>query len=87
MGALAWVLIRNALKIEEGMMLIEKALEADPGNAMLLHQQGYGFYIQGNYNAALFNLYSARELYQQFNFEINNHIEMVEDALATLAQE
>lgn len=83
LGALAWVLIQNALKIDEGMDLIEQAIEADPNNAIYLHQQGYGFYVKGNYEDALFNLYSARDLYQQYSFELNSHIEMVEQAIAS----
>lgn len=84
MGALAWTLICNALKINEGMDLMEKALEADPLNATLLHCQGCGYYIQGNYQEALTNLYIARDLYQQFNFDVNSHIKMAEEALASL---
>ena len=83
MGALAWVLIQNALKIDEGMALIEQANEADPNNAIFLHQQGYGYYVKGNYEDALFNLYNARDLYQQYRFELNSHIELVEEAIAS----
>jgi len=84
LGALAWALIRNALKIDEGMALIEHAIEADPNNAIFIHQQGYGFYIKGNYEDALFNLYNARELYEQYSYELNNHIQMVVEAIADL---
>ena len=84
LGALAWVLIQNALKIDEGMALIEQAIEADPNNAIFLHQQGYGYYVKGNYEDALFNLYNARDLYQQYSFELNSHIELVEEAIASL---
>jgi tetratricopeptide (TPR) repeat protein len=83
LGALAWVLIQNALKIDEGMALMEKALEADPTNAIYLHQQGYGYYMKGKYEDALSKLYTARDLYQQYSYELNNHIAMVEQALAS----
>lgn len=83
LGALAWVLIQNALKIDEGMALIEQAIEADPTNAIFLHQQGYGFYVKGNYDDALYNLYNARDLYQQYSFELISHIELVEQAIAS----
>lgn len=82
-GALAWVLIQNALRINEGMTLMEKAIEADPLNAIFLHQQGYGFFRKGEYESALNNLYTARELYQEYSFELDNHIRMVEDAIAS----
>jgi tetratricopeptide (TPR) repeat protein len=87
MGALAWVLIKNALRIDEGMALIERAIEADPGNAVYIHQQGYGFYMKGNYEDALFNLYNARELYQEYSYELDTHILMVEEAIARLAEQ
>jgi tetratricopeptide (TPR) repeat protein len=82
LGALAWVLIQNALKIDEGMTLMGKALEADPTNAVYLHQQGYGYYMKGNYEAALNNLFRARDLYRQYSFELTKHITMVEQAMA-----
>lgn len=83
LGALAWVLIQNKLKINEGMALMEKALEADPTNAIYLHQQGYGYYMKGKYEDALSNLHMARDLYQQYSYELNNHIAMVEQAMAS----
>jgi cytochrome c-type biogenesis protein CcmH/NrfG len=83
LGALAWVLIQNALRIDEGMAMIEKAIEADPANAIFLHQQGYGFYLKGNYEDALFNLYNARDLYKLYSFELLSHIELVEQAIAS----
>ena len=83
LAALAWVLIQNALKIDEGMALIKQAIEADPTNAIFLHQQGYGFYMKGNYDDALYNLYNARDLYQQYSFELISHIELVEQAIAS----
>lgn len=86
LGSLAWVLIRNALKIEEGMSLIEQAIEADPNNAIYIHQQGYGFYMKGKYEDALFNLYNAHKLYEHYSYELDNHILMVEEAIASLEQ-
>jgi len=86
MGSLAWVLIRNALKIKEGMELIERAIAADPYNAVFIHQQGYGHYLQGNHQAALHNLHRARELYPGYSYELENHIGLVEEALASREQ-
>jgi cytochrome c-type biogenesis protein CcmH/NrfG len=82
-GALAWVLIQNALRYKEGMALMEQAIAKDPQNPVFIHQQGYGYYIMGEYERSLKNLYAARELYQEYNFELNNHISMVEEALAS----
>ena len=82
MGALAWVLILNVLKLDEGLQLMQQAIESDPGNALLIHQQGYGFYQKGNFEDALFNLYNAKELYQDYSYELQNHIILVENAIA-----
>ena len=82
-GALAWVLIQNALRLNEGMSLMEEALEADPQNPVFLHQQGYGYYRKENYNQALVNLYTAKRLYQEYSFELDEHIRMVEEAIVS----
>ncbi len=84
MGALAWVLIMNALRINEGMALMRKAIEADPENPVYIHQLGYAYYIKGKYEDALENLYSAKDLYQEYSFELDNHIRLVEEAIALL---
>lgn len=84
MGALAWVLIMNALRINEGMALMRKAIEADPGNPVYIHQLGYAYYIKGDYKDALENLLAAKELYQEYSYELNNHIRLVEEAIALL---
>lgn len=80
-GCLAWSLIQNALKINEGMTLMEQAIAADPDNPTYIHQQGYGYYTKGNLEQALTNLNTARNLYQEYNYDLDNHIKMVEDAL------
>ncbi len=87
MGYLAWVLIQNSLRIDEGMALMAKAIEADPENAIYIHQQGYGYFMKGKYEDALVNLYTARDLYQEYSYELDTHIRMVEEAIATLEKE
>lgn len=84
MGALAWVLIMNALRINEGMDLMEKAIKADPNNPVYIHQMGYAYYIKGDYEDAISNLYAARDLYQEYSYELDNHIRLVEEAIALL---
>lgn len=84
MGALAWVLIMNALRIDEGMALMEKAIREDPENPVYIHQLGYGYYVKGKYEDALENLYLARELYQVYSYELDSHIRLVEEAIALL---
>ena len=82
-GALAWVLIQNALRLNEGMSLMGEALKEDPVNPVFIHQQGYGFYRKGEYDRALANLYSAKKLYQKFSYELDEHIRMVEEAIVS----
>jgi len=82
-GALAWVLIQNALRINEGMNLMKQALEQDPGNPVFMHELGYGYFILGEYDSALFNMKTAEKNYDGYSFELDNHIRMVEEALAS----
>jgi len=42
--------------------------------------------MKGKYEDALFKLYAARDLYQQYSFELNTHIELVEKAMASLEE-
>jgi tetratricopeptide (TPR) repeat protein len=82
-GALAWVLIQNALRLNEGMSLMEETLKEDPKNPVYIHQQGYGFYRKGDYDKALANLYNAKKLYQEYSYELDEHIRMVEEAIVS----
>ncbi len=85
-GHLAWVLIQNALKINEGMELMQKVRLADPDNPVYLHQQGYGLYLRGQLAQAHANLQAARDQYQQYSFELENHVRMVEEAIAKVEE-
>ena len=53
LGALAWVLILNVLKIDEDMSLIEQAIKADPNNASELYEQ-YSYELTNHIVALLF---------------------------------
>ena len=80
-ASLAWVLIQNSLRIDEGMQLMYKALEKDPDNSTCLHQLGYGYYVKGELETSLAKLYRARVLHSEYNFELDEHIQMVEEAI------
>lgn len=83
-GALAWVLIQNSLRYNEGMILMQKAIKSDPLNPAFIHQLGYGYFVNGEYETALGKLYNAKELYEDYSFELDMHIKMVEEAMAKL---
>ena len=85
-GALAWVLIQNSLRINEGMELMQEALLREPKNPTFNHKIGYGYFRKGDLETALDKLYYARELYSEYNFELDEHIGMVKDAMAALEE-
>jgi len=49
---LAWFFINNDRNINEGLDLVEKALELTPDNYIFLHTKGWGLYKQGKYQEA-----------------------------------
>jgi len=58
---LAFFLIRYNRDINEGMSLIARALEIEPGEPFLLYSKAEGYYKQGRYREALDILLQARE--------------------------
>jgi len=79
---LAWLLIDNDLKINEGIELIDKALELSPDHYLYLHTKGWGLYKQGKYEEALKFLEKSWELKPIYDHEIYLHLEEVKKALA-----
>jgi len=49
---LAWILIDNDIKLDEGMSLIDSALKIEPENYLYLDAKGWGLFKQGNYSEA-----------------------------------
>jgi len=79
---LAWVLIDNDINIQEGLALIEKAVNLDPEAYNIVHTWGWGLYKSGRYEEALKALYRSRELRNIYDLLIEGHIEATEKALA-----
>jgi Tfp pilus assembly protein PilF len=52
MNELAFFLIDNDRNINEGMNLVNKALELSPDNYLYLDTRGWGLYKQGKYDSA-----------------------------------
>ncbi|KPK83207.1 MAG: hypothetical protein AMS27_13265 [Bacteroides sp. SM23_62_1] len=79
---LAEFLITNDINIDEGMELIEKALETEPENWYRLMIKGWGCYKQGKYEEAIQLLRKAEEISIGFNYDLHQQILEVEQALA-----
>jgi len=62
---LAWFLIDNDRNINEGLDLVEKAVELTPDNYVFLHTKGWGLYKQGKYQEAYDILQKSRDIRRQ----------------------
>jgi len=83
LNSVAAFLIVYDRKVEEGLGLIDKALELSPGNGDYLDTKGMGLYKLGKYDEALELLEKARDLKKPlYSHEISSHIEEVKKAIA-----
>jgi tetratricopeptide (TPR) repeat protein len=83
MNNLAWVLIDNDLNINEGLELIDKALELDSDNYKFVDTKGWGLYKQGKNKEALKLLERSWDLKPIYNHVIYLHIKEVKKAIGT----
>ncbi len=78
MNNLAYFLIDNNLNLDEGMKIVNKALELSPDNCEFLHTLGWGYFKQGNYQKALEILQKSWDLRRGkviYNHEAFLHLE------------
>jgi tetratricopeptide (TPR) repeat protein len=80
---LAKLLIEEDLDVNEGLEMINKALDKYPDNRYLYETKGWGYYKQGRYEEALALLRRADELDEGFNIIRVERIRQVEQALAS----
>jgi tetratricopeptide (TPR) repeat protein len=80
---LADLLINNDIDLNEGMGIVSKSLEIDPDSWALLGLKGWGFYKQGKNEEAIQFLRMAEEKSPDFDFDLYQHIQEVEKALAS----
>ena len=80
---LAWFLIDNDIRVDEGVDLIEKALELEPDNWYYLDTKGWGLYKQGKIEEALKLLQDAWDIRPVYDHEGYQHIQDVEKARAS----
>ena len=83
---LALFLIDNDRNINEGMELIEKALELSPDNYHYSDTKGWGLFKQGKYKEALEFLEKAWNSKPSYDHEIYLHLEAAKKALADNAR-
>ena len=76
-GALGMMLIENDLDIEEGLRLLEVALEGDQVNESYLQWKGWGLYAQGRNEEALVLLERAWDLSNQYNHDLDEQLDEV----------
>jgi len=81
LNALAWFLINNELNIDEGLKLVDKALELSPENVYFIDTKGWGQYKLGNTSEALEILEKAWALKPVYIHEIFLHLEEVKKAV------
>lgn len=82
MNDLAWFLINNDINVDEGLKLVQEALEDNPDDWNYLDTKGWGYYKQGRYEEALKVLKDAWELRPVYDHEGYQHIQKCEQALA-----
>jgi tetratricopeptide (TPR) repeat protein len=85
MNNLAYFLIDNDRSINEGLELIEKALNLEPDNYNYLYTKGWGLYKQGKYQEALEILQKSWDLrinYSEYDNKAYLHLEAAKKAAA-----
>jgi tetratricopeptide (TPR) repeat protein len=83
MNDLAWFLIVHDINVNEGIELINRALEISPENYNFLNTKGWGLYKQGRYEEALKVLNDSWDLRPIYNHTGYLHIQEVKKALAS----
>ncbi len=77
------ILIENDIDVDEGMELIEQALEIEPDNAYFIDTKGRGLHKQGKNREALEHLNKAWDLRPYYDHDHFLHIQEVEHTLAS----
>ena len=79
---LGWFLIDKDRNIDEGLRLVDKALELRPGFYWYLDAKGWGLYKQGKYDEALKYIEKCLELSPSYRHNVHLHFEAVKKAVA-----
>ncbi|MCX6260418.1 MAG: hypothetical protein NTY95_06215, partial [Bacteroidia bacterium] len=80
---LGWFLVDKDQNVEEGLKLIDKALESRPDlQWIFLDGKGWGLYKQGNYTKSLELLEKCRDLSLYYRHDVYLHLEAAKKAVA-----
>jgi uncharacterized protein HemY len=85
MNSLAYFIFTDNRNINEGMELVEKALELKPDDYDFLDTKGWGLYKQGKYHEALEVLQKSWDLRREkaiYNHVAYLHLEEAKKAVA-----
>jgi len=85
LNSLAYFLIDNDRNINEGITLVDSALNSRPDNYNYLHTKGWAFYKQGKYQEALETLQKSWDLRREkavYNHQAYVHLEAAKKAVA-----
>jgi tetratricopeptide (TPR) repeat protein len=82
LNALGYFLINNDRNIDEGVALLDRAIELNPGDYLLLDSKGWGLYKQGKYKEALALIEQSWNESPVYNHEIYVHLQEVKKAIA-----
>ncbi len=80
----AWCLIDNDINIEEGLRLVNKALNFRPENNNFLHTKGVGLYKKGMYKEALTILEKSWDNSRYYD---NDHAHLIQEIKQILAKQ
>ncbi len=80
---LAWFLIDNDINVNEGVNLIQKAIDLRPDNWYYLDTKGWGLYKQGRIEEALKVLTDAWELRPRYDQDGYEHLQEVKKAFSS----
>jgi tetratricopeptide (TPR) repeat protein len=81
MNNLAWLFISHDINIDEGLMLINRALEIDPEEPYYLDTKGWGLYKLGSTEQAHEILKRAWDLLPEYDYDIFMHVQEAETVL------
>jgi tetratricopeptide (TPR) repeat protein len=79
---LGWFLIDKDRNIEEGLGLVDRALELRPDFYWYLDAKGWGLYKQGKYDEALKYIEKCIDLSPSYRHNVHLHLETVKKAVA-----
>ncbi len=82
LNRLAWFLINDDRNIDEGLDLVDKALQLAPDDYRYIDTKGWGLYKKGKYKEALVLFNKCWELKPNYDHGVYLHIEAAKKAVA-----